>query len=212
MILENQVILFYRETLKNIQIELAKETVKLETEEIDNNTSGLFIDRINSDTTRLADIFWNLLDVIPSIMVNIGILFAVFIVSKIMFVYFIITITVLFIMNRLRIKNRFKIDKEWRKFNEKNTGLIGEMVRGLRDIKVLNAEKNIIKRVSDKITESNQIRYKMTEVERRWNLATGSVHDIIDFLFIILGMNLVLRGMLSIENLVIIYMYRSRLI
>ena len=31
--------IFYRETLKKIQIELASETVKLETEEIDNNTT-----------------------------------------------------------------------------------------------------------------------------------------------------------------------------
>ena len=203
--------LFYRETLKNIQIELAKETVKLETEEIDNNTSGLFIDRLNLDTTKLADIFWRVLDVIPSIMVNIGILFAIYVISKIMFLYFIITITILYIMNRLRLKYRFKIDKKWRKFNEKRTGLIGEMVRGLRDIKVLNAENNFIKKVSEYITESNQMRYKMTEVERRWNLATGTAHDLIDFAFIILGMNLVLKNMLSIENLVIIYMYRSRL-
>ena len=49
--------LFYRETLKNIQIELAKETVKVETEEIDNNTSGLFIDRLTKDSEKLASIF-----------------------------------------------------------------------------------------------------------------------------------------------------------
>ena len=203
--------LFYRETLKNIQIELARETVKLETEEIDNNTSGLFIDRLNSDTTKLADIFWRVLDIVPSIMINIGILLAIYLISKIMFVYFIVTITILYIMNRLRFKYRFKVDKEWRKFNEKRTGLIGEMIRGLRDIKVLNAENNFIKKVNNYITESNQMRYKMTEVERRWNLLIGSTNDIIDFTFIILGMNLVLKNMLSIENLVIIYMYRSRL-
>lgn len=203
--------IFYRETLKNIQIELAKETVKLETEEIDNNTSGLFINRLNSDTCRLADVFWYILDIVPSILVNIGILFAVFIISKIIFVYFIITITILYVMNRLRMKYRFNVDKEFRKFNEKNTGLIGEMIRGLRDIKVLNAEKNFINKVSSSVTESNQIRYKMTEVERRWDLAIGTVRDIIDFLFVILGMNLILKGMLSIENLVIVYMYRNNL-
>ena len=35
--------MFYRETLKNIQIELAKNTLNLEMEVIDTNTSGLFI-------------------------------------------------------------------------------------------------------------------------------------------------------------------------
>ena len=203
--------LFYRETLKNIQIELARETVKLEVEEIDNNTSGLFINRLNSDTSKLADIFFQISEVSSDIMANIGILFAIFIINKIMFLYLIITIIILFIFNKLRTKYRFQMDKKLRKFNEKNTGLIGEMVRGLRDIKVLNAEKNFLDKLSDNIKESNQKRFKMTEIDRRWNLITGTVRDIIDFSFIILGMNLVLKKMLSVENLVIIYMYKDRL-
>ena len=203
--------LFYRESLKNIQIELAKNTLNLETEVIDTNTTGLFINRLNSDTTKLADIFSQISEVTSDIMANIGILFAIFLISKIMFLYLITTITILFIFNKLRTKYRFKMDKELRKFNEKNTGLIGEMVRGLRDIKVLNAEDNFIKKVSDNIKESNQKRYKMTEINRRWMLATGTVRDIVDFMFIILGMNLVLKNTLSIENFVIIYMYKDRL-
>ena len=203
--------MFYRESLRNIQIELAKETVKLETEAIDNNTTGLFINRLNSDTSKLADIFFNISEVITGIVINFGILFAIFIINKIMFLYLVTTIIILFIFNRCRAKYFFKMDKELRKFNEKNTSLIAEMVRGLRDIKVLNAEDNFIKKVSNNINESNQKRYKMTEINRRWNLVIGSLHDLIDFIFIILGINLILKGSLSIENMVIIYMYRNRI-
>ena len=203
--------IFYRETLKRIQIELAKETVQLETEEIDNNTSGLFIDRLTSDSNNLANIYWNLFDVFANILINIGILVAIFIVSKVMFAFFVVALTVLFLISRIRVKNRFKIDKERRKFNEKRTGLIGEMVRGLRDIKVLNSEGNFIKIVGKNITESNELSFKMNETNRKWDFIHGTVHDILDCLFIFLGIYLIAHDMLSVENLVILYMYRQRL-
>ena len=102
--------LFYRATLKNIQIGLAKETLKLETEEIDNNTSGLFIDRLSGDSSRVADIFWELFDVMADVIINFGILVAVFFVSKIMFVFFFFFFLVLFLINRLCIKYSFEFD------------------------------------------------------------------------------------------------------
>ena len=203
--------IFYRETLKKIQIELASETVKLETEEIDNNTTGLFIDRLTSDSNNLANIYWNLFDVLANILINVGILVAIFIVSKVMFVFFVVSLIILFLLARVRVKSRFKVDKERRKLNEKRTGLIGEMVRGLRDIKVLNSEGNFIKIVGKNISESNELNFKMNETNRKWDFIHGTVHDIIDFLFIVLGIFLINRDMLTVENLVILYMYRQRL-
>ena len=203
--------LFYRATLKNIQIGLAKETLKLETEEIDNNTSGLFIDRLSGDSSRVADIFWELFDVMADVIINFGILVAVFFVSKIMFVFFLATSIVLFSINRLRIKKRFEIDKEKRKFNEKRTGLISEMIRGLRDVKVLNCEESFTNLVGDYITESNRLSYKMNEVNRRWSLLAGSIHDLIDAAFVFLGIYLVTHKLLVVESLVILFMYSQRI-
>ena len=203
--------LFYRETLINIQTRLALETLSLETEEIDNNTSGLFINRLNQDTSKLADIFNSLIDVLSDIVTNIGILFAIFLIDKIIFVYFVISITVLFIVNKLRMKYKFKMDKELRKIGEKNTGLVGEMIRGLRDIKVLNAEKNFLKKLKTNVADANQKRYRMFEIDRRWMLLRDCTHDLFDFLFVLLGIKLILSNSLTIENFVIIFMYKGRL-
>ena len=202
---------FYRGTLTNIQIELSKETLKLETEELDSKTSGLFINRLNNDTLKLAGIFEDIIDTLTQIVTNLGILFAIFVINKIMFLYFLISITILFIINKIKYNKRFKKDKELRKINEKSTTLIGEMIRGLRDIKVLNAEDNFIKKLKKNILNSNEKRYELSEVDRRWTFYSGTFHDLFDFLFILLGIMLVTKDMLSIENLVIIYMYKERL-
>ena len=49
--------IIYRETFSKIQIDLGRQILKLENTIIDNNGSGVFIQRITGDTSRLADIF-----------------------------------------------------------------------------------------------------------------------------------------------------------
>lgn len=203
--------LFFRKTLTSLQVALSKEILSLETEEIDNNTSGLFIVRLNNDTGNIADIFEKLISVLTEIVTNIGVLGGVFIISKNLFVYFVITILILYILNSIRMKKRFAIDKEVRKTKEKNTGLIGEMVRGLRDVKVLNAEKNFIKKVETNLVEANDQRYKMFAVDRNWQFWIGSLNDLFDLLFILIGIKLIIMDYITIENFVIVFMYSGRL-
>lgn len=203
--------LFFRETLTGLQLELATATLSLETEEIDNNSSGLFIDRLNKDTNDIADIFGLLTDAITDVIINIGVIGAIFIVNKVMFLYFGIALIILFILNKIGIKQRFKMDKIFRELREKNTGLIGEMVRGLRDIKSLGAEDNFIDTVKKRLFSTNEQRYKMSNVTRIYTFINGGVQDMFTLGFILLGIKLVNDGSLSIENLVVLYMYQSRI-
>ncbi len=202
--------LFFRKTLTDVQLELAKETLKLETEEIDNNSSGIFIDRLNRDTENIADIFASLTEAITEVVVNIGVLGAIFVVNKIIFIYFLCALILLFVLNKIRIKKRFINDKEFRKLREKNTGLIGEMVRGLRDVKVLGAENNFLNVLKNRLYDTNNKRYEMSSVDRKYMLINGSIQDLITLGFMFLSIKLVFLDMLSIENMVILYMYQQR--
>jgi ABC-type multidrug transport system fused ATPase/permease subunit len=202
--------LFFSKTLTDIQIELSRETLKLETEEIDNNSSGVFIDRLNRDSESIADIFGLLTDAIADVIANIGVLGAIFIVNKAVFIYFIVALIVLYVINKLRIKQRFKRDKEFRKLREKNTGLIGEMIRGLKDVKVLGSEENFLKVIKKRLIESNQKRYEMSDVDRKYILLNGNVQDIFTLGFIVLCIYLVIIENLTLENFVVLYMYQER--
>lgn len=202
---------YFRESLISIQVELAKETMKLKTSELDNNSSGLFIQRLNSDTNKLASIFQEILYTIVDIATNLGVFGAIFIVSKEMFLYFLITIIVLFKLNQSRTKRFFQRDKELREISEKNTTLIGEMVRGIRDVKLLNSEENFINKVKESIKNSNEKRYEMFEIARRWNYLIENTEDIFEVIFTLLGILLITNNRLSIENMIIIGMYKGRL-
>ena len=79
--------IIYRESFIHIQTELGKEIMKLETSVIDKNGSGVFIQRLTNDTSRLADIFNVLSMYLSRILTNIGIFFAVLIINVWAFLY-----------------------------------------------------------------------------------------------------------------------------
>lgn len=202
--------IFAREVLKRIQIDIANEVLKIETSDLDKKSSGVFIDRLVKDTGYIADIFLDLNMSVTDVITNVGILFAIFIVNKLIFVFYVIAIIIIFIFERIRIKKLNHLDKHYRKSAEAATGLVGELVRGVRDVKVLNASHSFMKKIDHDISSLNQERYKMSEVVRRYNLLTGSVRDTFDFLLILLACFMLYKKWLSIDEFVVIYMYRGR--
>ena len=132
--------IIFRESFIKIQTELGQNILKLENRIIDNNSSGVFIQRLTSDTSRLADIF-NVLNLYLSrILINIGIFIAVFIINFRAFLYLVIMVFILYLVERRRVKIYNIRDKEFRKESERVTGFVGEIVRGIRDIKMLHSE------------------------------------------------------------------------
>ena len=202
---------FFRETLVDLQYHIAKNTIELETEVIDKNSSGVFIDRINKDSSDIADIFYWISHTISDFLSNIGVLVAVFIINKYMFLFFIVGLSILFIFKKIRMHQYFLRDKKYRELSEKNTGLITELVRGIRDIKLLNIKNNFINKVFSKLSESNKERYEMHKIARKYDFATGSTTDFLNLSFIILAVFLIDRGMITVSSTVIIYMYRNKL-
>ena len=67
---------FIHSVLKSLQIDLATEVLKIETKVLDKNSSGVFIDRLTQDTTRISDIFielnYSILDIITNIDENLN--------------------------------------------------------------------------------------------------------------------------------------------
>lgn len=200
----------YRETLKKIQIDLGKNILKLENKVIDESSSGLFIQRLSSDTTRIADIFNSLNMNLSNVITDIGIFVAIFILSKVIFIYLIIFTIILYLVERKRIELRNIKDKESRLEQEKVSSFANEIIRGARDIKMLNSEENFLNELTIKINNSNDSRYKMVDIDRKFRLLNGFNRDLLDLLLIILLVFLIDKYRLAIASALIIYNYSSR--
>ena len=201
----------YQKTLINIQKSLAKEILNLEIAEIDKNSSGLFIDRLNKDTQDIAGLFMEYTYWISYIITNVGVLFTVFVLNKYLFVYALISSIVVFIINRKRITKQYEVQKELKVLQESKTGLTSELVRGIRDIKVLNANNTILKQINEKIEKTTKKEVKIINIRNLYNYIENNTRAISDLGFIIIGCFLYNKTLLTIPTFVIIYNYQSKI-
>lgn len=201
----------YRKTLINLQTEIAKETLKIEIKEIDKATSGLFIDRLNKDTTDVSDMFMEYTYWVSYVVTNVGVLVAMFFLNKYLFGYAIITSICIFLINKKRLSKQYEIQKNLRKIHEKKTGLIGELVRGMRDIIVLNASNYILKQTINKIMETSNEAVNLINIKRIYNYFEENMRSLSDLIFIVLGCLLYNKGLLTIPVFVIAYTYQPKI-
>lgn len=200
----------YRETFTKIQNNLGKQMLRLENRCIDRTSSGVFIQRLTNDTSRIADIFNVLNFNLGEIITNIGIFSAVFIINKIAFIYLVISVLTLYVIERQRVGQLNDKDKVFRKKNEQVSGFVGELVRGVRDIKMLNAETSFLSELDSKVTDLNQQRYLMGQVNRKYTLLRGTIMDLSDLGMIILLVILIASSNLLVAEALVIHNYMNR--
>ncbi len=201
---------FQLEIMRKMQLKVAEETLKLETKEIDSNTSGIFIDRLTKDTDEITRIFFTINQTLSSFLTSAGVMIAIFLISKFFFVYFLAVVILLFIINKISIQKRHYHHKILRKQNEENTGLITELVRGMRDIKVLNASSYFLDNVHNRLDIAFKERYRIRNIDRLYNFISNGLEDFLSFVFIMLGIYFCSTGKLNAASFLILYQYRYR--
>ncbi|MBQ6324102.1 MAG: ABC transporter ATP-binding protein [Bacilli bacterium] len=199
----------YRETFTKLQLDLGKSILKLKNSCIDENSSGVFIQRLTNDTSKIADVF-NLINFrFTDILTNIGIFCAVLIIDYRVFIYLLLWVVIIGVIERRRVSLRNEKDKEFRKENENVSGFVGELVRGVRDIKMLSAEKSFLKELHTKLIHLNGTRYEMTKVDREYSFFAGFLRDFLDFSMICLLVYLIYVGQMTIAVALVVHNYMS---
>ena len=105
---------------------------------------------------------------------------------------------------------KYNLILQFRKESEKVSGFVGEIVRGIRDIKLLHAEDSFTNELHEDVKKLNSMRYEMNSVNRNYRLLRGNSHDIFDLGMIVLLVYLIVEGNLAVANALVIYNYVGR--
>ncbi|MDE5630488.1 MAG: ABC transporter ATP-binding protein/permease, partial [Bacilli bacterium] len=203
--------IFFRGTTKDIQMDLAKKVLNTELESVDSHGSGTFIQRLVKDTDDMSRIFTKGMGYLTGILTDIGIFVAVFLINKIVFLYLLICSIILTIFQLMKAKAVNKEDKIYRRQSEKTNGLIGELIRGIRDIKMLYAKHSFVDNIEDNIDKLTESNFRMRNVEMDYNCVIDIIYDICELILIILMIYLLSIGKLNVASAIVIYNYRSRI-
>ena len=200
---------YYTNVTYDVKKELMKETFNIKTSCFDEVGTGLFTNRLENDTSNIAYVFDTLTSTIVQMLSNIGIFVVIFSISKIMFLFFLITGIKDIIILKKRTKSYYDGYAKLRKLEEKNTGLLSELIRGVRDIKVLNANQVFMKKFDDRISEVNEKRMDINVKNSKFFLFNNVLTEVFDFFFYFLGIVLVRGNLLLASNFLVLYMYKG---
>ena len=140
---------------EKLQKSLSAEILKIKQTDLDNHSSGVFVQRMTSDTDELANMFTTGYGRLIGIISSIGVFISVFIINKYIFMFYLLVSVILTMLHLSKSQKINKLDKEKRKAQEKVTGLTSELVRGTRDVKMLNAKNSFINILNENIKSKN---------------------------------------------------------
>ena len=200
----------YTDVFSKIQNKLGSAILRLNNDTLDANSSGVFIQRLTGDTQNIANAFDKFLSEISGIFTSIGTLIAIFVVSVQCGIYTVVALIVTIGISYIRVKVYNKEDEKLRKLNEKTTGFIGELVRGARDIKMLNSEHSFLVELKNKVDHNNNERFRVRTKDRRFWMVEMITRDSFEEFLIIYLVYLIMTGGISITNALVIRNYQQR--
>lgn len=200
---------FRRGTVKNIQISLGNEILKINQYDLDSNSSGTFIQRIVVDTDKMAEMFTVGLGYMAGVISNIGVFIAVFVINRQIFIYYLIVSIILTISHLIKTKKYGKKDIEYRKQVEKVSGLTSELVRGVRDIKMLNSRDSFMDALKICIEGQNQKNFEMRNIETIYNFIIGALTGLFEVGLIILLIILIKNNIITVAIAIALFNYRT---
>lgn len=212
LVIKRNTQIFFRGVFKKLQLAVSKEILKIKVKELDNNSSGVFIERLNEDCKELSHIFTVGMGNVTSILTNIGIFAAVFIINKIVFFFYVFAASCIAYLNIIKVRAVNKKDKELRRKREENMGLTAELVRGVRDIKMLNASSSFLNTLEKSINEVSEKVYAMRNAHMNYNFAITVVGSIFEVLLVIILIYLLINHKITIALAIVLYSYRSNIL
>ncbi len=193
---------------KNLVLHVSDSILKMENNSIDNISSGSLINRITHNAASITCDTQSLLYNTKTLLTTSGIYMTVFILSPIIFIYFIIANIIIVLINKFYIKENKKLQEDYNSAKDKETSLLFELSKGLKDIKMLNAENSFNKKLSSYFTKSNNIRESITVYNFKQSAIGQSIKELFDFLLIILFILLLKNNLLTITSAIVIYNYK----
>ena len=201
--------IFLLELKKSLQLDVAKSFLNMEIADLQRESSGVFINRLSHDVSNVTYVFFSLNDEFSGLITDIGVLISIFLINKTLFLYLFIGMIITFLLKENRSRKIYKMDKKHRKTIDSVSGFVNEIVRGVLDIKVLNAEDAFLKKLDNTISYENDEWMDMSYSDSKLYAFTDVISSLIELGFILIGVYLIKNNYISVANFVVVYMYKG---
>lgn len=191
---------------------LVEKTTSLKTKNFDKTNSGIFIHTINDDVGNFAQNLIYLTDNLTLVFARLGFLAYVFSLNIWLALFILGETIVIYIIRHFKIRYNFKYNKERKEKNDKKIALIGEIVRGVRDVKSLNLDEGLMKKSDEVHEDYRQFLLKKFPRTYLFRSVERWMSAILYFLFIVLAIYLIKIGNIDPVNAITMIMFRGNIL
>ncbi len=195
--------------VREIQVEMAREILKMELSSIDREGNGVFIQRLTDDVNSVSNIFTYGISDLSRMIAQIGIFIFVYFINIYLGIYFSAFILIFFLFGRYRFIYLKKKEERYKDKKEEMTGFTTELVRGIRDIKMLNAEESFMKKVVSNVLELNGKKYVLNKVDNIFWLLWSVIFSFYEVFLILLLIFLICQNQLSLAMGIVVFNYKN---
>lgn len=183
-----------------------------EVKNFDNTNSGLFISRLNKDTTELSELFDYITDDLSGIILNISFILYVLFLNIYLGLYLVLNVILVYILTSKKLYYYKKAKRDYKDKDEKIVGLYTDVIRGIREIKNLNLKNVVLQDINKKQSETIKAEIKSIHTRRTWNRWIKAFQHILDFLFILLSIFFIINNTLQVSSFMIIFLYKNKVL
>lgn len=194
---------------RDVKLEIIKDSFNINIGEYESLGNGAFITRLTSDLDSLANSFKQISETVVNFMSKIGFIIFVFVVNPWLGLFLVAFIILRYLVYQIRMYYFTKMKPGVLRRTEYINSMIGESIRGVKDIKTLGLSTNLVGRINDLQTDYMKADNKEWYVGSFLYTLANVVSVICNLLFIFLCVFLIQQGKLDLAIFYSVYVYKN---
>lgn len=196
----------------DLKTDMLDSLTRFEMKNFDNTNSGLFISRLNKDTTELSEIFDYITDDLSGIILNISFIVYVFFLNVYLGLFLVLNIILTYLLVSRKLFYYKKTKKIYKENEENLVGSYTDLVRGIREVKSLNLKDIFIEKICNQQKDTIKSEIKNIHTRRTWNRWIKSFQYILDLIFILISIEFISMNELTVSTFLIIFLYKNKVL
>ena len=199
----------HEKLLYDIRYDIIQRLFKLKMKNFDEIPSGKFQERIKNDPEGIFSVFsvvqYNIFNIITEVFMLAYVMYLNIIIGLI----YILGIIIIYFYEKYAYEKYEKLEEESKIQREKSGTILNEILRGIRDIKLLGITNKVNKMTSETLDKQSKLDTKISISRMNIYNTTEIVKDILIFIIIFIGIFLININKLTLTTFLIIFMYRN---
>ncbi len=196
----------------DLKKDMLESLTSFEMKNFDNTNSGIFISRLNKDTSELSELFDYITDDFSGIILNVSFIIYVLFINLYLGLFLIINIILTYILSTKKLYYYKRTKKIYKENDENLVGSYTDLVRGIREVKNLNLKSVFLETINRQQIDTISSEIKYIDTRRTWNRWIKSFQHILDFIFVIISVYFISNNSLTISSFLIVFLYKNKVL